>query len=1199
MNFRILNSKKILIVNFLLFFFLAASLVHESVKIITNSWFCFFIIALLLILNYKLYFDIKTKQNNYINTSLNNKLKLRCALVATVISTTVFLGLGPISRASGYSVDDFSRIIGTALVQDYSVSKKISYFYCSLIIYLLLFVNIYFSARLAVLSNLRNDIRRLKAVADTLLIAGFSFLLICIYRKFSGQFGYDFTYYVLKIALIICLPAFYYWQRGRLTVADVRYLLCAALFSFVLATDIVAYFDIKNVRVNFHVSFLCVALPLLALMISAKHTSKIDLKAWSARLVCLALIGAFLLILFSVLFETSNVLALYTDRFVNIKKIDHVIFYTVAALSLAGVFLLRKIKFRKRLASWAPLLFVCGAGLIQSQPSLLFHADVNIFESANFSLPVSDFLNFGKIPLFENFPGHGISGVLSAVIYGLLSHDHFGAQFVPWVGWLYGTVCIVVLFLLVKKLSNAFVAFCCALLLPYVLTNVGYYGIGLAALIPFTDYLRTYKRKYAITTALISLFLIAYRLDIGFAFFAAILLSFTALCLLRCEGAFKAFKQLLLSYAIGILVILALFLLVCLLKDINPIFRMQQYLQIISSNVHWGYATLGNTETNAYPFFYFVVPVLSCLCLLYALAKRAQLRTWELAVLLALLFAYYANLPRIMVRHSLAEYVSFMIPLWLWTVPIACSFALSKAASCRSFFILGLAVFALAASLVFQSSVSYGNATLANVAGRAEQISSEVRSETRKHDIAIAYGSGTRALYNDLGSPNAFHAAEIKALADLLLEPGETYFDFTNQNAAYALNGRESPVYITQSPSMLSGEGSQRALIKELEQKLDKVPLVLMPANEDWYFLMHLDGISNNIRHYLVAEWLYSHYRPLVSYNSFASVWVLNSRYEEFRKKVSDKPLLQSRDGILMDNVAFPSALPDGGQIFCHNCKLRMQENGLLITPTGPDPYLMGFEQFFNKEVLKKTEFVSLDLGQDAATGFQLFYANDNAPGYAEGRSSFAIDITGRRKVFYLRDFNRTSGATEQLRIDFPEKTTVLIKSASLSSTTLSKLSLIDWGYDSPAPHNAVPQGAELVSNAHDYDVGFLPYVWGQFDSEHAADHADLMKVQAENGYFVWDDAGQQDKPAYLRVEIDAGRKLINGSPDTYIKLGSLKNGSFTPLGRFRFKLKKGHKVYLFRVSADYYWHLSELNALQLDPNLKALVTSVRVIEGD
>jgi len=1186
--------------NLLLFLLLTSSLIHESARYITSSYTCLGIIAVLAFIDFKLFYDFREKtQTEGLEVVVFKKVYLRCALLAVFTATAIFLGVGPVTKAIGYSpVDSFSRVIGIALLHDYSVSKKISYFYYSLIIYLLLFVNIYLSAKLAVLLNLKNHLSRLKTFADTLLIAGFSFLLICIYRKFSGQYGYDFTYYVLKISLILCLPAFYYWQAGRLNVADVRYLLCAAFFSFVLAADLVAYFDIKNVQVNFHVSFLCAVLPLLILLIAAKHTSKIDLKAWSARLVLLALIGAILLVLFSVLFETCNLLALYTDRFVNIKKIDHVIFYAVAAFSLGALFLLRKVKFRKKLASWAFLLFVCGVALIQSQPSLLFRADINIFESANIALPVSEFLNFGKIPLFENFPGHAVSGVLSSVIYGLLSNDHYGALFAPWYHWLYSAACVIVLYLLVKKLSNSFIAFCCALLLPYMLAGVAYYGIGLAALIPFTDYLRTYKRKYAIATALVSLFIVAYRLDVGFAFFAAILLSFTALCLLRREGAFKAFKQLLICYAIGILVILVFFLFVCFIKDINPLFRIRQYLQIISSNVHWGYATLGDTEKNAYPFFYFVVPVLACLCLLYALAKRAQLRTWELAVLLALLFAYYANLPRIMVRHSLAEYVSFLIPLWMWTVPLACSFALSRIASCRSLFILGQVVFALAVNLVFQSSVSSDNAVLANAAGRAEQLSSEVRSETRKHDIAAAHGSGTRVLYNDLGSPNAFRAAEIKELADLLLEPSETYFDFTNQNAAYALSGRESPVYITQSPSMLSGEGSQRAMIKELEQKLDKVPLALMPANEDWYLLMHLDGISNNIRHYLVAEWLYSHYRPLVGYNSFASVWVLNSRYEEFRRKVTDQVLLQSRGGI-MDTVAFPSALPESGQISCHSCELHMQDNGLLITPIGPDPYLTGFERFFSKEALKGSAIVSLDLGQDAATGFQLFYANDQAPGYAEERSAFAADMASRHKVFDLRGFYSAYGAPQQLRLDFPENTPVLLRSASLSMGALASLPFIDWGYDSPALNNAAPQGADPVSNAHEYDVGFLPYVWGQFDSEHAADHADLIKVSAEDDGFAWDGAAQKDKPAYLRVEIDAGRKLINGTPDTYLTLGSLKGGAYTPLSRFRFKLRKGHKAYLFRVSADYYWHRGELNALRLDPNLKALVTSVRVIEGD
>ena len=43
------------------------------------------------------------------------------------------------------------------------------------------------------------------------------------------------------------------------------------------------------------------------------------------------------------------------------------------------------------------------------------------------------------------------------------------------------------------------------------------------------------------------------------------------------------------------------------------------------------------------------------------------------------------------------------------------------------------------------------------------------------------------------------------------------------------MTGRKKPMYVNQSPGLLSGEYTQQRFIEECEQMSEKVPFVLMP----------------------------------------------------------------------------------------------------------------------------------------------------------------------------------------------------------------------------------------------------------------------------------------------------------------------------------------------------------------------------------
>lgn len=485
-----------------------------------------------------------------------------------------------------------------------------------------------------------------------------------------------------------------------------------------------------------------------------------------------------------------------------------------------------------------------------------------------------------------------------------------------------------------------------------------------------------------------------------------------------------------------------------------------------------------------------------------------------------------------------------------------------------------------------------------NAVTRAERISDEVKPDARRKDITAVFSRGSRVVLNEEKSAHLFHADEIRTVANLLLSPGETYLDFTNLSAAYAWSGREDPAYVVQPPSMLSGEKSQRLFIQESEPKLEKMPLAIMPANRPFYLMMYVDGINNNIRHYLIAEWIYKNYRPLFKYNDFAAVWVLNSRYEEFRKKIGSLDFLKNRNVqvSLTDMAAAGKEKLPG----CHNCTVKVTGSGLLIQPTGHAPFV-DLDSLVNIPSLSSFNYLTLYLAEDRKEESRLFFTSAALRHQFSGANSMqSLSVFPNMKVFDLRKFRDSAGEIDRLRLYVPERVSTIIRYASLSTTALSQISPADWGYDNFV---SLPKGAahdeRFISNAHDYRVAFLPYIWGQFDRDNAAGRQDLAKVSRSGSLYSWNYSGNEQKPAYLRVDLSASAEFMKKHKESYLILGDMENGKYTPLVRFRFKLKEGKKVYLFRISSDYYWSRGKLNALSLAPDLENSAESVRILEGD
>ena len=199
-----------LLANNLLFALLLASpMIPGAVRYFANTYLCLGIILILSFLNYRLHKTISVTVGGSGLTAieLNWRLKAKVIAWAALVPAVMLLGVGPVANPAAYEVDRFTRIFGVGVINDYSVSKEVHYFYYALIIYGLLAFNFYLNIILSLGNNLKNRIRRLGGFADTLLFVGWSFLLVCAYRQFSSRYSYDLTLYLLKSFMVFMVPA--------------------------------------------------------------------------------------------------------------------------------------------------------------------------------------------------------------------------------------------------------------------------------------------------------------------------------------------------------------------------------------------------------------------------------------------------------------------------------------------------------------------------------------------------------------------------------------------------------------------------------------------------------------------------------------------------------------------------------------------------------------------------------------------------------------------------------------------------------------------------------------------------------------------------------------------------------------------------------------------------------------------------------
>lgn len=1090
-------------------------------------------------------------------------------------------------------VSEFKRVIGKGIMYDVDVSKRISNFNHWFVLFTVSFVLFFLLANDFIKKERNGESRKILCFADNFIVlANVHLALRCIvyFQKESAEevvFSYS-THMIILVLIFVFAYIILHLEKNISVKLYCQLLLIIFCLSYPIA--ILINESWQSGKFLFGIQ----AITCLVVIISLKFWGQLFKNEKLNTIIA----GA--TILFSMMpFGTS-----FFIEFINILN-QHGIFvaklrkyYGITILLgviVTAVYCIIACKKNWKLnwwKKWSYPILVFGISCLSVQVALEDTYSVDIFESANYSILISDFLNFGSIPLVEHYGGHMMTGVWEGILYAILNNDMTGAIFIPYFVYL-KTLLSILFFYFLKYVWDENMAFYTVILLPFY-SYWEYFGLGMLLYLAMMAYIKKNSYIRAAIMWFAFIWCAIYRLDLGFAFGIACVMTLLVYTILYRN--WEVVKELLITLTGWMIVGIAVWYGLCSVRGINPVKRLWEFVMLSMSNQNWAYETIGDTGNTVFTWMYILLPFTLIVCLMYVIFSkkiREQISVERWILLLFLGTAYFGNFSRGLVRHSLVENATILMT-WSAYLFLAMFFCCLK--SNKKLFLPIFIVLIMGNTVLTQKENFMEEAVADLAAVRTGEFTDEWTIErSRKEDFEneITYweqiqrnGEKVVRAKWDKSLDKAINSC--KLLVDTLLEEDETFVDFTNKTFIYSAINRKNPVYVSQSPLQLSGEYTQQRFLEEIEG----IPLILMPFEEG----NGLDTISNLYRYYKVVEYIYQNYVPLCKFENSYAVWCLPEKYETMRDKVKGLPGYDEKD--------YRKSLVCSDKLEAYSCEIVRDFDNFQVKIISGDeilPGVNGLEKFMDLDLYAGTYMqMSIGYNTDITGVMKVFYTTEEGEEYTDDKM-LEKSIEGNGTVEFLipvTDYTR-------LKFTIPEGSIVDISSLKVKSP----YELIDYGYDGPkmAEDSLRKHTVSYVGLLHNYVVYHLPRLWAENDQNRAVENMGVYELIKQDDVFTFDNnsvqPGSDGNYLLIKAAYDGLDQEFYYSDDEIldvtVKLGFYKDGVFTEKYQYIVTLQEGYHDYLIRVSNDYYWYLKEVNAVYIETDSALHDVSMKILEGD
>lgn len=800
-----------------------------------------------------------------------------------------------------------------------------------------------------------------------------------------------------------------------------------------------------------------------------------------------------------------------------------------------------------------------------------FYAYTDMFEQANYAVSTSNFLLYDKIPLIETHGAHLLSDYIFNIMYGILNSDYIGSIFSPYVVLrnIFGIIVLYYIFRIILGEDNSFLFF---LFAPIFFMDGSLFitNISLVSFLAYAFLLRNASKNASYYIYWIVLFLsLIYKGDFGLAFGASTILCTVIFSILKYDVV--NIKKYFSSFFITSVFISIIFAIICLSLNINPKERFLEFAYImVKSNQNWGYPTIGDATKFFYFLTYAAMPTICILILLYSIKIRKdflEIKTQYLLII-SIGVSYFINLQRLLVRHSAAEGSVVVINMIGIVFIVLAIYILTNSMNklLISFFLL-TSVFMIAETGNFISTNQFNVATSRFNYSYIDGIDAKNDQKIQRCNI----DNGMRQNFSPFVDEINF-----------LLDKDETYLDFTNQSLYYSLSKRYNPVYVNQSPGMVCGDFSQKMFIKEIENSYKKVELAILPANESDYLALKLDGIMNSARYYLISEYIYNNFEPFETIGNF-NVWCRKGDKDLLKRKMEAK-----------NKGAFSVDIDDTN---IYNLELKgvckLHDKGankdVIFKAVDDDPFLFNIEKLFDMSLLpEEDQYYELEISykSDIEGLSELYYTNSNFSEFSEN-ATMKFNCFNDGVVKFITKLNKNS----KIRFDLPVNSNFIIKNIKLSKKE-NNLYDVEYFISKKFLDGYNDSYNEVL---HNYDLGYIPYLWGSLDKKNAFDNKVLKEIKnigyniGENIDFEIEDL-DLSKGLYLSF-------IIESDKENNCTVNLLNNDDIKV--KFNFTAKEGKNKYLIRITSDYMLYGGLINKMRLDSESNLEVSDICLKEGD
>lgn len=1086
-------------------------------------------------------------------------------------------------------VTTFNRLIGASLMADIDVSKRIDNFTHWFILFAIAFALFYLLSNSILDKEKSKDCLAAQKFLDHFIVlADCNLLLKCItyfYDAENTSTIYYFSSYVIMLITMTTMAYIVLRLDKNVTVDQFSKLVMIGVsLSFPITIFVALEWDSGKVLLGV---MTIVSMLLIALCKWGKRL--ISHSYFQSLSTSGALILSLLPLMTSAYIELVHLLnqhSIFVAHPAKYYKIAFILTFTVFVLAA----LLIKIKEWNILQwkKWAYPWFIAGITCLSVQLPLSATYNPHWYENANYSILISDFLNYKTIPIVEHYGGHMMTDVLEGILYGLLNNDYRGI--VNLYSVLVYPLLAILFYYFMKNYIDENIALFVTLLFPFY-EFFSYYGLGMLVCLAIVSYVKKNSYKRAALIWLAFIWCTLYRLDLGFSFGIAAIIALTTYII--ATKNLKAAKELIFTLiGWGVIGITAWFA-ICLAKSIHPLYRLAEFLKISLSNQTWAYAEIGDPGKPLFSWFYLIIPFAMIVCLLYTTFSkkmREQIGNANWILLLVLGWSYFENFSRGLVRHSLAESATKIV---LW-----CSYLfLASFLSCykkNSKLFLPAFMLLILCNVLFMPDRNFIRPSIAdNAVSRPASIieSWEFSRFDEEENIEKTYWEQLKEnaeVVERIKLDDEFMALSYRytLLLNILLEENDTFVDFINQSLLYSLIERKNPVYISQSPMQLSGEFTQEEFVREI----DGVPIVLMPISET---LNSLDGITNAYRDYKVVEYIYQNYVPLCKYGNYYAIWCLPSRYTEFKNKICT----------ITSKTEYISDFMQNDNIGWVNAKPVDEGNGNITIISGKnDPMITELQNMIDISPYIGIDMViSIEYTTDIPGILEVFYTTEPEEYYTNDQV-ITVEISESGQA----DFTIPVTEYTKLRLDTPENSTITIKSFNIQSAC----DYAAYGYD--GPYETIDINDDIIytytNSLHNYCLGHLPRIWAEEDKKNAADNTIISDLTYHNGIYLLDstDFRADENGNYLKIAAsydgsDAdglyadNDEELNGT----VILGNYQNNQFVEKCRYSMTFMEGNHEYLIRCSTDYYWYIGDINAVKIQTDDILHNITMQILEGD